>query len=538
LPQVPIYEAPDREVAIPDRGVEALGSAARRLGTLGVEKAQLINKGAQDIQQGFERLGSGVDQLADFQKTHETTQEMVNGGETFAATNSALTQQWQKLTSDPNNLKNPNLAQDFLENNVRPAVEDAQTSFQTPEGQRWAAAHGNDILTHWGSIASSDQARLAGINAVASTNQTLDHLTNAVNTDPAQLPLALTQLKSQNAALVASGNLPTDQSARTVGPGQDEQVSQLIQVAGKSQIDANPNADMSGFYKSYGDRLGGEKVATLQNYQLVRQKLAVEQQRADQTEQTRIQTEAFNQSMNGVVGSMFQRDGTLAVPQDYYRNLAQAATLPGANTDKITQAMKLGQSITDRQAAGKDTATDPITQRAFGDRIYNSTDPLTVDEVDKAYINGRLSNHDYTSYRGWAQNAEKQQNPAQNELIQSNQQIAKNAFMPKDASGLTGGQSWGPTAYAMFQQQFNQGVAQARANGTLQTDYLNPSSKSYWGNTINLSNIATAAKNTAPPDLSGAAGGNGLVAPPGTANAPASKGKAPLSSFFGFGSKQ
>ena len=497
----------------------------------------MIRQGSADIQQGLSRLGSGVDDLGKFQTTHETTQEVLNGGEALAATNSALTQQWQKLTSDPASLKNPNLAQDFLENNVRPAVERVQSNFQTTEGQRWAAERSDVMLKHWGSIASADQTHLAGINAVASTNQTLDHLTNAVNTDPAQLPLAIDQLKSQNAALVASGNLPPDQGFGITGGGQDKQISALSYVAGKSQIDQNPNADMTSFFKAYGDRLGGEKVAELQNYQLVRQRLATEQQRADQTEQTRIQTEAFNQSMNGVVGSMFQRDGTLAVPQDYYRNLAQAATLPGANTDKITQAMKLGQSITDRQAAGKDTSTDPITQRAFGDRLYNTTDPLTVDEVDKAYINGRLSNHDYTSYRGWAQNAEKQQNPAENELIQSNQQIAKNAFMPKDASGLTGGQSWGPTAYAMFQQQFNQGVAKARANGTLQTDYLNPSSKSYWGNTINLSNIANAAKNTAPPDLSGAAGGSGLVAPPGAANAPASKGKAPLSSFFGFGSK-
>jgi uncharacterized phage infection (PIP) family protein YhgE len=123
LPQVPIYEAPDREIAIPDRGVEALGSAARRLGALGQEEGQMIRQGSADIQQGLSRLGSGVDDLGKFQTTHETTQEVLNGSEALAATNSALTQQWQKLTSDPANLKNPNLAQDFLENNVRPAVE-------------------------------------------------------------------------------------------------------------------------------------------------------------------------------------------------------------------------------------------------------------------------------------------------------------------------------------------------------------------------------------------------------------------------------
>jgi hypothetical protein len=393
LPSIPIYEAPDKEVAIPDRGPEALGSAARRLGTLGVEKAQLINKGAQDIQQGFERLGSGVDDLGKFQTTHEATQEMLNGNEAIAATNNTLTQQWQKLTSDPADLKNPTLAQDFLENTVRPAVEQVQSNFQTTEGQRWAADRSGVMLQHWGSIASADQARLAGINAVASTNQTMDHLTNAVNTDPVHLPLAIDQIKSTNAAIVASGSLPTDQGAGITGPGQDKQISQLIQVAAKAQIDANPNADMSGFYKTYGDRMGGEEVATFQRYQQQRQKMATVDA-AGQQKQAAIKAQATSDQQAAsyypqIFGAL--NTGSHTLPADA---LGKIMHDPNLTPDTQTALVGAYAKITNGTAA---TSTNPDD---LDDAVAGLLAPagskakLTPTDIVNGVAKGQVSPHD------------------------------------------------------------------------------------------------------------------------------------------------
>ena len=73
MPTIPIYEAPAREVPIPDRGVEALAQAGRRLGQLGNERGAEIRQGAADIARGAEQFGNDLETPASYRLPRKAT---------------------------------------------------------------------------------------------------------------------------------------------------------------------------------------------------------------------------------------------------------------------------------------------------------------------------------------------------------------------------------------------------------------------------------------------------------------------------------
>lgn len=486
--------APAQKPDVPTRGVEALAQAGRRLGQLGNEKAGAIREGTASLTRGLNELDTGFQDLNKILNQHEETQEIIHGTSAFSDAQLTVSEKLQAAQAEA--VKNGTHfdARAFVENEVLPAAHSLEDTATTEGGKRYMAQHGEAFTQHFTNQALQVQSVSQGEAAKSSVENTLLKTTAAVASNPDNLRLALDQLNSSAQALAQSGNLTAEQRGHISGPGLIADQQKLIITAAKTKIDADPNADMSGFFKSYGERMGGEAINTLTTYQQVRQRTAKEQQRSDDHQVKEQQVEAVNTEATKLLASVVQPDGKLVVPPKFFDNVANLSALPGAKPGQIKMAIDFAKAINDENASGKMDTTDPKTAAAFNSRLYDTDHPLTEEEVYAAKINHKISNVDFNNYRGYASQASKPEFKAQNEQIKLNQDIAHSFFFTKNSAGLDMAiDPAAPTAMSIFNSQFNAGVAAARANGSL-TEYLTPGSNLYWGNTIRLPDILKQAK--------------------------------------------
>lgn len=505
MPEIPEYNAPIKGLTVPATGIETTANAARRLGALGAERGDAIAQEGKAIAAGLENVGRNTEKLGSALNAHDTTQDILHGSSAFADAQFALSAKYQNAlaNADPNDT---NFGKRFFDEQVTPAIDDLQSGFQTPAGRRWAAEHGEAVAQHWTNQIIQGQSQLAGQAAKGNIENILLKSTAQVQTDPSHLPLVLDQMRSSYSMAAQTGNLTPQERGHISGPGLATDQKNLIKVAGEAMIDRDPNVDMSGFFKTYGERMGGEEVHRLTTYQTARQRSALEQQRSDDHQVKTLQAEAADQQVSQALTSVIQPDGRLAVPQGYFDHITAIQHMPGAKSGEIERAINFGKAINDENASGKMDTTDPATRSRFDSRLYDTQNPLTAQDIYEAKIRHQLSSEDFKAYLGYAEQAQKPGMKAENEQIKANQLIAHDFFMPKNpATGMpnilldpnTGevrsANPEGPTAIAMFNSQFNAGVAKARAAGTL-TEYLTPGNTLYWGKSINLPAIRDAAK--------------------------------------------
>jgi hypothetical protein len=492
MPTIPIYEAPAREVAIPDRGVEALAQAGRRLGQLGNERAADISRGAEDIARGAAQFGNDLENAGKLQTANAGNAEVLNLGAQAAITNNALTQAWQQTLAG-SNPTDPNVKQKFIENNVAPAYQDLLSQATTPEGKRWIAEHAAQQETSWDHLTSAGQAQLVNTQATTAYSTAFEHLSSSVALDPKHLPDALTTLRSltDNVIGAVGGTQTAEDAAKLSGPIYQERARALVQQAYTSALRDNPNMDMTAFKQKYGDIMGGEGIEHLDQTQHVFQDQARKTADEDRTAQERQAKDLSTQNSQAAIGQLINpQTGQYVGPTagSNWRLNVVTAIGKGQLTREDGSAL-LG--LQDRLSKPQQEPNDPATFQHFMQLAGRAPDDPQRPTLDQVYDTiGRGLD---LAHGRMVIDAIQRKSPQD---IADTQQFNADAGALAAAAGQMGG-NMAANAYAAVEARrlFTDGFAKARAGGYT-SEYLSPDGPRSYTKTIDLNKIAQAATNS------------------------------------------
>lgn len=183
-----------------------------------------------NIRQGFDQFGRGVDQVEDAVATNEQSDLSAQ----FAQTDLALTQQYEqaKQTGDPTN---PQFAQDFVEKNVQPALDKMGDDLLTPQAKKMYQQASQKLTAEYMKRGMSDQIAATGQKAVDNFTSLAQSYANTVTTDPTTTQHAADMID------LLSPNLPQEHRDKLVALAKDE----VFGAGAKAYVDAvakNPNA--------------------------------------------------------------------------------------------------------------------------------------------------------------------------------------------------------------------------------------------------------------------------------------------------------
>jgi hypothetical protein len=495
--------APAEKPNVPARGIEALATAGRRLGQLGNEKAAAIRQGGAAIEHGLNTVDTGLQDVAKVREQHDTTLDIVNSDAATAAAHNYLTQTFEQYKQD--HAADPNMAENFQRDVVDPTIDNLNGAAQTDEGKRHVAEQTARMSMGWNDKLVSHQAEVTGANAKNAFESTMRSRGAAMLTDPADINNNVDVMRA-SADRVASLLPPGQQAAYKAHV--DQQIQENVEAAIRNtQInpkDSNkPPPDIGPIIEAQKGNLGGpaierlnklhdEAVNSFNSNQRANIKLANEQATTTATAQ-----------FNNVFVSMQQPDGSI-VPQPDTIDIVNKHwwSLPPEVQGKpeVKSAYESAIKLVHASLDNKNTVNDPDTIARLNSRM-GDTSPLNPQEVEQALINKKINTQTAGVYRTWATEASKPGQEAVQQNVKLSQDIAKSYFMPKNPvtggdqllptnAGTTVGPAHpeGPTAYAMFNQQFLAGLQKARnaqASGAKGADvdaYLQSGGPLSWNN--------------------------------------------------------
>ena len=535
MPTIPIYEAPAREIAIPDRGVTAIAQAGRRLGQLGNERAADIAKGAEDVARGAEQFGNDLENAGKLQTANEGSAEILRLGAQSAILKNALGQQLQQTIagSDPTD---PNVQQKFLDEKVLPAYDQLEQNATTPEGKRWVAEHSAQELPGWAHNIQAGQATQVNINAVSDYDTAVKHLTASTAQDPLTLGDNLRTLRGLTDAYInaTAGTMTAADAAKLSAERYNASAADMVREGYAAKLNpaqgGNPNTDMTAFKKQYGDVLGGKGIEELDAVQHHFQDQARKTADDDRVAQERQAKDLSTQNSQTAIGQLISpQTGQYIGPTagSNWRLNVVTAIGKGLITHQDGSAL-LG--LQDRLSKPQQEPNDPATFQHFMQLAGRAPDDPQRPTLDQVYDTiGRGLD---LAHGRMVIDAIQRKSPQD---IADTQQFNADAGALAAAAGQLS-TNMAANAYAAVEARrlFTDGFSKARAGGYT-SEYLSPDGQRSYTKTVDLAKIAKAAADssvhpvavpTAPVRVQPNDTGSGVVPIP-PAVAP------PVSSFFG-----
>ena len=265
MPNIVEYNAPEGELRPNPAGEQAFQLEGRRAGSLGSERAQLIRQAGMDTASGLRKAGAELDTLGAVAERHQASQEISNGALGLAETVDQLDQHYnQAVNQSPDD---PNVSANWRRDVMGPALANFQDQFNTPEGQKWAAAHVAQIATEmYRHTTAADMNRAADQAELAQT-QTVNTLTNMVQRNPAMIDTALGMLPGTYGALAENANLSPEVAEKMRTTLAQHSAREIVAAGLKGAIENNPEEGLrlaqSGKYDKY---ISGADQSALESY--------------------------------------------------------------------------------------------------------------------------------------------------------------------------------------------------------------------------------------------------------------------------------
>ena len=194
MPNIPQYEIPTQGLEPTEVGVESTARSAVRSAAFG-------NQEASDLQRVGQEIGGAVRSAGDVALQYAEHREINTAAPHAATIVAAKDQQWNDFITgkdiDPNDpnrqdtinarINNPQIAQQWRQQNLDPDLDKFQGAFTTKGGQDWAQRWADTYRDHFDRKASSDQSQMAGAVVQANIERTSDTMATAVFNDPSTL---------------------------------------------------------------------------------------------------------------------------------------------------------------------------------------------------------------------------------------------------------------------------------------------------------------------------------------------------------------
>lgn len=506
MPAIPQYTN-KQDVEPSPSGVTALEQAARRVGPL--------------LREGGATIGAGIDadgrDLGNVWQTAEhaiTNKDIANGYSSLAQVEGDNQQRINTAANqDPGQFSA--FAHDFTTNVLPAAQEKFMAGFSTPAGQQWAAEH-------WGAYAHHSILTLAAENAHAAgddvalkihtaTNQYADNAFNA----PEALPHILDMVKSGSQGIIDTSNLSPDVRAKLQTGAIQTAQQFVVHQAGMGIIahsTGDPTAQIDQFVSKYAAQLTPEQQENLRSHASVKAKTLAEQGKADDVTVRRIEDETFGQTVNHLTLSAIQPDGTLALTPDYFKGVADAGMMPGADrhAPQVKAMIDFGKEITkEQQQHLAEPTPDPHTVDDFTKRMFAPSDtapPLTLAEVFNARASRLLDTKMFNFYRE-AVSAKTPEDKYAAELIAQTRKEAEKTLAPKDNLGIDIDGAMGAVnakAETRWLTWFLPAYQAGIKAGHTPAELLSPDSKDYLMNQRPFASFKATGADKLPPPKAGA----------------------------------
>lgn len=378
MANIPVYE----NKIFPD--ASPLAMAARRTDILGDERAGLIRKSGEELQQGVSRIEEGIAQ--------NETAKLVSG---FADLQANATVAWQdKIKSaDPND---PKVAADFMQNYLQPQIDKLGEGLVTKQSQqlynRSAAILHMDFFTR----TASDQSSLLGQGAVMALGNMQQTLNKVVHDNPSSFDANASLMNTAIDGYAASHRL----SQVDVAKIKDETLGGLALQASKGEIENDPAHGLASAEK-HGllDHLTEEQSDQLSGYAERLQKAATADQKRQEAFQAK-QLEQHYQDTRTEIEKQYitvDQSGKQVVLPGYEKAVTE--NMIGDPKHRMDDMIKYGRAI-DKAGTSQDK-TDPATLYSFIQKLQPSlgAKPLTENELLAAVSNHKLSLTGYNFLR-------------------------------------------------------------------------------------------------------------------------------------------
>lgn len=449
-----------------DIGVESYERAGRNIGAS-------IHQAGEDIGRGIQNFGGAMAQ-------HDTMNEVSKGAADSAALMDELSTQWNQYAknADPND---PDTAKKWRENVLEPALEKFNQGFTTRQSQQWSMQMVDHMRQHFFEKTAADQSTLAGEAAVSNINSLQTHLSNMVAQDPTAVDTAHgTAALGVNAIVNATPNLTADTAAKIRTELLDKMHENIAQSAVVGAADRNPAAARSLLDSpSITDHLDETKRKTLNTYIDSQERASMSAQRQQEADMRRQQKEDVQDFQNKIVAQTIDPQGGTRLYPDYFKDVAKLAFMPQAG-DLPRAMLAYGHKVQEENAKGIPAATDPHVYSDYKQRAalpVNDPHALTLGEVYQARANGMLSDHDFSMFRGWVNEAGKNPTRAANQKILDQFERGMKGYFTK--SNMMTGDPQGDQRYMEFQQEAQQRFEAGIASGLKPYDLVSPSSANY-----------------------------------------------------------
>ncbi len=378
MPNIRVY---DQQVDAPHANMSGMRNAAA--------EGEAAGGFGMGVAEGLGVMGQKISQA---QEQNETSKLSAN----LATTQANLTNKWNDTikNADPND---PEVAKNFLENEVAPALDKAGEGLGTAGARNMYAQARAQVQSHFMIKAHSDQAELAGVAAVQNYVTAKNQLTSSTLSDPTSFEA---NMSLGNLVIDGMKDIPVDKRLELkTGLAKEQANAKIIGIANNNPAEAEKELN-SGKYDKYMD--SADKT-TLANH--IRS-LADAQKAADnaaRVEQTRQNKEAVNVLGNQITASTIRDDGSLAIPPDFFKQTVQMSQMPDADVGQTRAMIDYGRAVTADQERGRPAITDPVTYDDLTNRMFlPAEDPnhLTLADVYRARADRHLSDKDFAFVHG------------------------------------------------------------------------------------------------------------------------------------------
>lgn len=366
-------------------------SAAARAGN--AEDAAFTSIG-KDVGQGISDLGGAYVKF-------KTNQDISQGLAQKAQILDNLTTAWDVTikNADPNDHAT---AERFREEQIQPLLDQWSTSFSTEEGKSWATEQVGQMRQHFFEKTAADQSLMAGQAVVQNIHDFTTGMSNTVMQDPSALNMALgTADAGVEAMLAADPNITPKQAVSIRGELRDNMRQEIAKSAFIGAARAAPDqamaslADPNGPFKHL---LDGTTQNQMFGFAESIKRAQVADARAAKADVEKTQKDNFDRSATALQVSVFQPDGSIAVPPNFHQQLNELALMPGSDPSQIRALGDAAARATEASINGTYQKTDNPTWQGLASRIgqpAGSAQALTHTQVDQAYAAGKLSNSDW-----------------------------------------------------------------------------------------------------------------------------------------------
>lgn len=441
--------------------------AAYSMFKLGRAQSEAIQAGGNAVEKGI----NAVDQHVARSETNRVATDAAN-------LHMQLHDQWNqtKQNADPND---PNVAKNFLEKTVQPALEKQfGDGFMTEQGQDAARKTSAQLASSWFEKTAADQA---GMDAAAVTNAyqgVSDVASAAAQNDPASLHHQLDLIQTTIGPLADSHNAGAAAKEKLIRDAS----SKAVYAAALGLIDIHPEAAYNELTKpgaGYG-YLDGKQIDELKNKAMTAQRMMLSMQKEQITFQKQQNIDAAHKAAGGIINNLIGPDGKVSVSPQAYQALKDPAfqTPEGAEVQKATLGfLQTQQSKADKISSNSAVFTDMRTR--MGLPVEDPNHPSTT-ELVQAAARGDISAKDLVTLTKLNDMAH--QPAAKAEVTSVNSLISgfKTAITGAGATGLA--DDAGNQRYALAQAEMLSAYTSGREAGKTHKDLTTPGSPDYIGN--------------------------------------------------------